>query len=161
MLWYSVGLDLLALVILLLTLTIGYRTAHSDGYEAGYNEGRADRAQMELEERRAERSQRRARAGTSPGRDEDASPVARPARRPAERRPQRSVPAVSRGHVSAADLRPVAIPGPLRPQPGRDSGAGTMTMPAVRSTGELRAVTDAWIADMRASEAAYRKELTS
>lgn len=53
--WYPVGLDLLALLILLVALPVGYRWSRHDGYEAGYSEGRADRAQEQLAERRAER----------------------------------------------------------------------------------------------------------
>lgn len=59
-------------------------------------------------------------------------------------------------------------PGAYLPQPGRDSGPGTVAfgkleLPA--ATGEMRAVTDDWIANMQAEEAAdreaRRKALTS
>lgn len=79
--------------------------------------------------------------------------------------PGTSPPAVT----TAADIAPVFLPAPgvtipLRPQPGRDSGDGTATMPKLTDTGELRAITeraDEFIARLQRDGNRYREELTS
>lgn len=73
---------------------------------------------------------------------------------------------IPRNATVATDLGPVHIPGPGRPQAGRDSMDGTLAggMPKVTTdTGEFRAATteamDAYIEDMERSEAAFRGEM--
>ena len=62
-------------------------------------------------------------------------------------------------YVTAADLRPVIVPTPFgQPQP---RSAGTETFERVPTdTGELRALTDAYLHGLRYREEQYRKELT-
>lgn len=71
-----------------------------------------------------------------------------------------AVPPRTPQYVTAADLMPVIVPTPFgQPQP---PSAGTETFERVPTdTGELRALTDAYIHRMRADEAAYRETLTS
>ena len=71
--------------------------------------------------------------------------------------------------ITAADIAPVFYPAPgtsvpMRPQPARDSGDGTTTMPKITDTGELRAITeraDEFIARLQRDGDAYREGLTA
>ncbi len=50
---------------------------------------------------------------------------------------------------------------PMLPQPSRISGAGTVAMRAVTTTGEMRKLTDEFIEGLAARAAADRQEITS
>jgi hypothetical protein len=81
-----------------------------------------------------------------------------PVPRPAPSRPRRVV-------TTAGDIPPVIVPAgattvPVRPQPGRDSGAGTVTMPrvpALSDTGEIRMRAAEFIARIAAQEEEWRQ----
>jgi Na+-transporting methylmalonyl-CoA/oxaloacetate decarboxylase gamma subunit len=138
--------------------------------DAGYEEGRGDRAQQELAERHA---------GRRTGRHE--------LRAEPRRHPPRT--ALVQDGTASPDIPPAApdgqappwetrLPGPGRPQAPRDSGPGTARLPRSGSistlldqlgvkprlglpatTGEIAAVTDQYISDMEADEAAFRVKL--
>jgi|SRR5215469_12301074 len=119
----------------------GYRSGHLDGYQ----DHRA-----EVNDRKAKADERKV-PGTElePVRSKTA-PVPgwytsrAPAAVPGGGRP--FPPTSPRTHTTAADITRVTVPlaGPtvmIRPQPGRDSGAGTVTMPRARNTGEMQKLT--------------------
>lgn len=136
----------------------GYRTGHLDGYQDHRAEvtelknaadaAAADATGAELEVR--------AKVGRLPTGVSNYTPGDfRPGAVPGGGRPFPR--ASSRVATTAADIGPVFLPRtdltviPLRPQPGRDSGPGTVALPKVGSiTDEMRAVTDDLIARMRA-----------
>lgn len=176
-LWYSIGTLALSLAVGLTLCTLGYRWARHDGYDAGYNEGRADRAQEELAERHTARHARTTprQATSGPG-----GPVKAPAgsrRRNGQQSARDTTPTIRQGSVEGPagpgqDEQPPwnaqrwysEIPGPDRPQPGRDSGAGTLTMARIElpaTTGEMAAITDEYIERMQLEEAEHRRTLTA
>lgn len=156
--------------LILIGLCIGWAAMYGLGLGMGFKAGRErgrfdaqiDGYQQAIAARQAPRAPRHAqvspliRAGAAP-----TPPRAAPARTPQVSRPQ-----PIRRVVTAADLAPVFLPRgaaqvPMRPEPGRNSGPGTLTsLPAITATGELAAVTNRYIHEMRAEEAAYRKNLT-
>lgn len=144
---------------------LGYRTGHLDGYQ----DHRAETIEHKnaADARRAPGAELEIRAKTYPLPAFPAPPSlgeraiygppwgALPSAVPGGGRPFPR--ASSRVATTAADIGPVFLPRtdltviPLRPQPGRDSGPGTVALPKVGSiTGEMRAVTDDLIARMRA-----------
>ena len=187
--WYGIGLDGLALLILLCTVTFGYHWSRHDGYEAGYNEGRADRAHEELQARREERARTGRHARAQPPRRPERTALMqddpRPAPEPAEAAPERITwdrddavggPAELPGKwyaeriAASMAVRRAMVdvvlpePGTYLPQPGRDSGPGTVTFPRLElpaTTGELAAVTDQYIADMAVQEETFRLGLAT
>lgn len=71
-----------------------------------------------------------------------------------------------RAVTTAADIAPVFWPRPgttvpMRPQPGRDSGDGTTTLPKITDTGDLRAITEEFITRIQQEGARYREEWTA
>lgn len=77
--------------------------------------------------------------------------------------PRKDGPKHSRVITTAATLAPVIIPRPgtsipMRGQPRNDPGPDTITFKGVETTGEIRAVTDAYLADMKQRCAVDRKE---
>ena len=84
-----------------------------------------------------------------------------------QRTPAPGTPA--RAVTTAADIAPVFLPAPgvsipMRPQPARDSGTGTGTLPRLTDTGELRAIAeraDEFIARLQRDGDRYREELSS
>lgn len=180
--WYGIGLDGLALLILLCTVTFGYHWSRHDGYEAGYNEGRADRAHEKLQARREERARtgRHARA-QPPERSSLVQDDPRHAPQPAEAAPERITwdrdeavggPVELPGKWYADKMRErrasvdvvLPEPGTYLPQPGRDSSPGTVTFPRLElpaTTGEMRAVTDQYIANMAVEEETFRLGLAT
>lgn len=138
---------------------LGYRTGHLDGYQ----DHRAETIEHKnaADARRAPGAELEIRAKTGIGQTGPARgqyPGYKPWMPPAVPGGGRPFPrASSRVATTAADIGPVFLPRtdltviPLRPQPGRDSGPGTVALPKVGSiTGEMRAVTDDLIARMRA-----------
>lgn len=142
--------------------------AHRAGLHDGYEEGRADRHEAQIAENRARRG-RHERTGprTSLVRElapdpaiwerpvEVGGPVALPSRWYAEQMAARWP---RRYRVTtAADIAPVVLPEPgsYPPQPGRDSGDGTLTFPKIRlelaTTGEIRAIGDEMVAAIEAA----------
>jgi hypothetical protein len=112
----------------------GRRNGHLDGYQDHRDETR--RLKDQADERKQAGAELEIRAKTAPARP--------PAAVPGGGRP--FPPASPRTHTAAAHIAPVTVPpaGPtvmIRPQPGRDSGAGTVTMPRARTTGEMQQIT--------------------
>jgi hypothetical protein len=124
-------------------------------YKSGFREGRAYEKTRQLEQRRVD--ERRQARSDPPAEWYAPPPPCPPAQRPREAR---------RIVTTAAGIPPVIVPRPgvripLSPQAGRDSGAGTVTMPRLTDTGELRALrdrADEFIARMRADDANWRHE---
>lgn len=165
-----------------------YRAGRDDGYEARI----ADEAQQRADERTAARkAERKAprHALTAPRGDPDkTSLVKSPARITWERDDAVGGPVEIPGGPSLAQyieamravrtVSPVVLPEPgtYLPQPGRDSGPGTITFatgpigvpPRLReelsTTGEiaaLKADTDAWLADRAVEEESFRLGLAT
>lgn len=166
------GLVIGGCILITALVAFSYWCVYRAGREAGYEEGRIDRAQEVLSARHAARHARtQPRAALARGGESSSSP--RLAQRPAEGIMEPSAnrwylppPGPVRSHTSAADIAPVILPAPgaYLPQPRRDSGPGTIAMARLAlpaTPGEMAAVTDEWIERMQAEEAAYRKELTA
>lgn len=168
--WYSIGMLVLALAVGLALCTFGYRWSRHDGYEAGYNEGRADKATEVMAERHTARhAKTEPRTSLVAGR-ERAATAARPV--PAEDSGWYvPPPGPIRSHTSAVSIAPVILPEPgtYLPQAGRDSHPGTAMLPRFGSvgyaldaagvrprlgplatTGEQRAVTDEFVTQLAA-----------
>ena len=139
---------------------------YREGYERGYQDGRA--FQIDREQRARDRELAR-KTGALPDTRAPWPVYMNPggeAQRPVSSRPA----------VTAADIPPVTVPRPARtpdggaglarpeekpppfgpPQPAPDPGPLTITGPALTDTGELRALTDARIAQIVSGEAAWR-----
>lgn len=151
--WTALGFGLLVLVTVA-GWWLCWKLAYKDGWDDGrdYQKERAYLRAIRAEDEGAERS--RVRRGSS--------------------LPAAPIPWYSEVHpgpkprvvTTADDLAPVIIPRgatiiPWQPQPGRTSGTGTVAMPALTATGEMRAVTDAFIELIEAREAEYRAGMTS
>jgi hypothetical protein len=122
---------------------------HRTGWDSGYEEGRADvftelgahRAAAPRHAYSTPRTEIRAKTGPLP----PVGPVGPP---------PRLVP-------TADDIAPVIVPEPgtlipFRTQPAPSPATETGQLPAITSTGELRVLSDAYIAQMRSGEAAWR-----
>ena len=137
----TISLGLIMAATLLASILLTGWTCFRAGREDGYEEGRADRAQEKLTERRSAAPRH---ARTAPRRDREGMAVAPPGPFPpvpAARPPwYRHVP--PRTWTDAASIMPVlwAAPGtqvPYRPQPsGTSPRAITGTMPRVHLTGD-------------------------
>jgi len=128
----------------------GYWSGHLDGYQDHRAEVNDRKARAELERTPGtELEPVRSKTAPVPGWYTSRAPAAVPGGgRPFP-------PASPRTHTTAADITRVTVPpaGPtamIRPQPGRDSGAGTATMPRIDTTGDMLAVTDSLIAQIEA-----------
>lgn len=169
-LWYSIFTLALALTVGLTLCTLGYRWARQDGYQAGYYQGKADRAQQQLAQRHTARHARTQPRASLTGQQETAFPEL-PAATPPAALPHSEdnawylpPPGPIRSHTSADKISAVQLPGPSRPQPGRDSGPGTLTMARIAlpaTTGEMAAITDEYIERMQLEEAEHRRTLTA
>lgn len=152
----------------------GYRNGHLDGYQ----EHRAETIEFRnaADARRAPRTELKVRAKTGPPdpawmlatsaaydiirNEASCQSLTTSAYSPGRTGSSRRFPTASpRVATTAADIGPVIVPAtgatviPLRPQPSRDSGPGTVTMPRLTDTGAMRALTDetdALIARIRA-----------
>lgn len=147
--WYGIGLDVLALAVGLTLCTLGYRWARQDGYTAGLQEGRSDHAHARLAEQAAARRAPR-HARTQPRRDGEQPPWETQLPGPGRPQPARtSSPGTAilpRGGAIAHDLAAAGT----RPRIG-----------PITTTGEMAAITDDYIQQMQAEETAYRQELTA
>lgn len=149
------------IVLVAALLTFGLYAFYRAGREAGYEEGRADRAQAQLAERRAQRREPGRHARTQPRQQPPwhtgtPGPAALPsggAIAVMVARWQAAKPAVTPPRVDTVLLTPEAAP-------DKTGAPDTGTMPRVTDTGEIAAITDQFIADLELREAAHRKELT-
>lgn len=136
-------------------------------YKSGFTRGRYDQSIDRYETRLAENRARAPRHAATAARKTPDSPGQHgtPPPQPAVVQTSARRPWIIRvDAVTAADIRPVAMPRPtdlIRPQPGRDSGPGTITMPRLPSTrvqlttattGEIRAVGDAIVSRIESGE---------
>ena len=149
-----------------------YRAGREDGYE----QGRADRREGELAERKAERHEAR-HARTAPRRAPERTSLVQDDPPEPERvswdRPEAvggpvEIPGkwyadYMRTRMAAANVV-LPEPGTYLPQPGRDSGPGTETLTRLElpaTTGEMAAVTDDYIAQMAVDEETFRLGLAT
>ncbi len=145
--WTWTGLSLSVMVITALYV-ITWKLAYKDGWDAG----------REYEAARGYWKQIRANRAADRRRPRELSPAPWPATAPP--RPARVVTtAGDRAPVTVVPVGPARIP--LAPQPSRISGAGTVALAAVTSTGEMRRLTDEFIAELAAQGERDRRELTS
>lgn len=151
--WAGLGLGLTVAAVAALFILVWHLA-----YKDGYNDGRDyEKQRAYLRALRAEKSADRARARQS------SSPAAAPWYQPVPPRPR-----TSRVVTTAGDIAPVTVvpvgPAviPLRPQPSRISGAGTVPLSALTTTGEMRAATTEFIAKRIVAQSERdRQEITS
>jgi hypothetical protein len=149
--WYGIGLDVLALAVGLVLCTLGYRWARQDGYAAGMQEGRSDRAHARLAEQAARRRTPEPRhARTQPRQATQQPPwetrLLTPPPAPPEPAPRPRTAILPRGGAIAHALQAAGV----RPRIG-----------PFNTTGEMQAITDDYIQQMAAEETAHRQELTA
>ena len=144
--WGSIAL--ISFAAFLVGLCIGV-FAYRQGYKRGRFDEQIDGSNRQLERNRAGKHRAASPRITPSG--QEAGQGQRPGPSPPRDWPRH----VARPAVTAADIRPVAMPDLCLPSP-------TETFERLPTdTGELRAVTDTWIHGMREREHAYRKGLTS
>jgi hypothetical protein len=159
--WYGIGLDILALTVGLVLCTLGYRWARQDGYTAGLQEGRSDHAHARLTEQAAARRAPR-HARTQPRHDGTQQPpwetrLLTPAPAAPEPASQPRTAALPRHGAIAHALQAAGV----RPRTGPFNTTGEMAAITDDYTGAQTADTDDYIQRMEAEEAAYRQELTA
>jgi hypothetical protein len=143
---------LAAVILACLFITAGFFIAYRLGYSDGWHAGRA--SEHARQSHRRLRENRAAAAVPASPRDGGAPPWYVPV---APRR------IVTDGRGGPAITAYGASRVPMRPQPGRTSGAGTVQFRAVSSTGEFRALaargTDDYIERLEAEGDIYRAQL--
>ena len=129
---------------------ISWKLAFHDGWESCLDDQRSRKYLEAIRERREEPGRRRRPVPVMTGREYFAAVPPPPRRRVV------TTAAGDRVPVTVVPVGPASVP--MRPQPGRDSGPGTVTMPALTDTGEIRAVSAAYIAQVEQQEEAWRAQ---